>query len=235
MDEHAANEDTETAEQIAERAEDTPLADEPVETRIKPAKGLKGRKGKQKGKKAKEQVEDAPPIHIEEVAETVEEPVEEDPVKAEEQRKFKKEASSVYDDVLKHFRSFKEQLYNERLKTLDTELQLLSQPQCVHPEYVKQVTSVQARMDKQMKEARAYYNYKLRCICERTLGERSQLHSQYFQRVRQVREDTLYNLGEEWYAIQRERRQSHQDKDDAYVFKFPTKKRVLFENTQLVL
>lgn len=226
MDGNGAVDDAEQVELSAERTEDTPLLDEPEETRPISIKGPKGRKGKQKGKKQKEPTEEPEPVQAEELAEPVEEPSEEDPVKTEEQRMFKKEASTVYDDVMKQFRAFKEKLYNERLATLNSELQLLSQPESVHPEYQRQVACVEARMHKQTKEARAYYNYRLRCIRERTLGERSQLHSQYLQRVRQVREDVLCRLGEDWYAIQRERRQSHQDKDDAYIYKFPTKKSV---------
>ena len=87
-----------------------------------------------------------------------------------------------------------------------------------------------ARLQKQKSEAHAFFNYKMRSIRERTLGERSQLHSQYYQSVRELREDVLYNLGEDWYAIQKERRQSHQEQDDVHVYKFQPDKRVQRRN-----
>ena len=219
----------ENAEQSTEAVEgpnDTPAEEESRETPSMPTKGFKGRKGKQKGRKPKQLAEEPEAQSIEEPEEPEEDSREEDAAKTEEQLKMKKEASSIYEDVAKQFRAFRERLYNERLAVITAELQLLSAQECVHPEYVRQVVCVDARLQKQTNEAHAFYNYKLRSIKERTLGERSQLHSQYYQHVRELREDVLYQLGEDWYAIQKERRQSHQEKDDAYIYKFPEKKSV---------
>ena len=209
-----------------EQAEETPRADNNRDTPSIPTKALKGRKGRVKGKKQKEIIEGPETEQIKESEQQQEEPTEENVAKTEEELKAKKEASNLYEDVAKQFRSFKEKLYNERLKAITAELQLLGEPNCVHPEYLRQIACVDTRLQKQLSETRAFYNYKLRCIKERTLGERSQLHSQYYQHVRDLRENALEKLGEEWYAIQRERRQSHQEMDDAYVLKFPEKKGV---------
>ena len=209
-----------------ERIGDAPIVAESRETPTIPAKGLKGRKGKHKGKKQKEPVEEAEQQPMDEPVETEEEPSEESAAKTEEELKLKKEASGIYEEVAKQFRAFREKLYNERLAAITAELQLLSAPECIHPEYMRQVASVDTRLKKQTSEAHAFYNYKLRCIRERTLGERSQLHSQYYQEARELREEVLYKLGEDWYAIQKERRQSHQEKDDAFIYKFPSKRSV---------
>lgn len=187
-------------------------------------KGVKGKKGKQKGRKTKDIVAEIEPDHIQAAATAEQEPSEEAAARTEEHRQYKTEATSRFEDVAKQFTAFRDRLYNERLASMTAELNLLSQPDVQHPEYIRQVASVNARRDKQIREANAYYYYRLNSTRQRTLGDRSQLHSQYFQRVRELREAVLYSLGEDWYNIQKERRQ--QENDDAYVFKFPTKKSV---------
>jgi hypothetical protein len=209
--------DAEPSTETAEQAEETPLPDDAPAA---PAKGGRGRKGKRKFKKPEET--EAQPVA--ETVEVEEEVVEDNAPKTEEDLQAKKEASSIYDDVAKQFRSFREKLCNERLATITTELQLLSHPECAHPEYVKQAACVDARLQKQVREAHAYYNYKLRSVRDRTLGDRSQLHSQFYQTAREVREDVLYKLGEDWYAIQKERRNSYEENDDRYIYKFRTNK-----------
>ncbi|KAK3718579.1 Transcriptional regulatory protein [Vermiconidia calcicola] len=217
-------EDVEQSTEAAEQVEDPPTLDEERPAPSIPTKGMKGRKGKQKRKRQTDVAEEAEPQPpTEQPTEAEEEP--ENPAKTEEDLKAKKEASSIYEDVAKQFRAFREKLCNERLATITSELHLLSQPNCMHPEYQRQIACVDARSHKQKSEAHAYYNYRLRSTRDRTLGDRSQLHSQYFQSVRDLREDVLCKLGEDWYAIQKERRQSNQEMDDAYIYKFPTDKK----------
>lgn len=48
--------------------------------------------------------------------------------------------------------------------------------------------------------------YKLKTLQIRTVAERSQIHSQYMQTARGVREKKLEEVGEQWYQIQRDRR-----------------------------
>jgi hypothetical protein len=210
------------------RADDTPGLEDARETPSAPMKGIKGRKGGRK-KKLKEPAEAPEPQAAEDAIEA-EEPVEEKEAKTEEEIQAKKEASSTYDSVTKQFKFFREKLNSEQLASLSAELALLSPSNLVHPEYLKQVACVDARLQKQKSEAHAFFNYKMRSIRERTLGERSQLHSQYYQSVRELREDVLYNLGEDWYAIQKERRQSHQEQDDVHIYKFQPDKRVQKRN-----
>ncbi|KXL46955.1 hypothetical protein M433DRAFT_3597 [Acidomyces richmondensis BFW] len=187
-------------------------------------KTTKGKRGKQKGRKfAKETVADVEP-QVEELDQPEEEQPEEGAAKKEEEQQYRAEASSLFEAVAKQFTSFRESLNNERLAITNAELQLLSESDCQHSEYKQQVACVDARRTKQIREANAYYSYRLKCIRERTLGERAQLHSQYFQEVRRLRDKFLYELGEDWYNIQKERRQQHQEEDDKYIFEFPTKR-----------
>lgn len=188
------------------------------------AKGGRGRKGgKMKGKLKRDTTKDT---DIEEAKETEaqpEEPSEEAVAKSAEELKHKQAASTMYEDLAKQFTAFREKVCNEKLAAVDAEMELLNQPDCKHPEFLRQVACVDARRQKQVKEIDAFYRFKLESLRRTTLGERSQLHSQYFQHTRELREEVLEKLGEDWYNIQTERRQDSQ-KDDAFIYKFPTKK-----------
>ncbi|KAK5174460.1 uncharacterized protein LTR77_001540 [Saxophila tyrrhenica] len=199
----------------AEEREGTPAADGAV------AKGGKGRKGRPKGKKH-EQANAQPTADAAEPEE--EQAIEDNQPKTEEDLAAKKEATTLYDDVAKQFRAFRERLTNERLAVLTSELHLLSQPECEYPEYLRQVACVDARLNKQISEAHAYYNYRMRSLRDRVLGDRAQLHSQHFQTVRELRDDVLDQLGEDWYAIQKERRSGDEAADERYIYKFPKKR-----------
>ena len=189
------------------------------------AKGVKVKKGKQKGKKPlKELAAQANDDAVQDTVEAESEPNKEKIVQTEEEKKHNGEASVGFEGLAKQFAAFREKLYNERLRAMDLELKLLSQTQCQHPEYMRQVQCVDARLEKQTREAHAYYHYRQRALRERTLGDRLQLHSQYFQHVRDLREDALYSLGEDWYKIQKERRESHQENDEKYMYKFVDKR-----------
>ena len=210
-------------EEEAEGTVDTPKPDDAATV---PKRGPKGKKGKQKAMQQKEGVEETETEQAEDQADVATETVEEDPAKKEEALKAKKDAMELFESVAKKHRAFQELLNRERLADVARQLEMLNQEECIHPEYLRQVACVDARLLKQQNEARAYYGFKLRCIRERTLGDRSQLHSQYFQTVRDLREDTLEKLGETAYAIQNQRRLESivPDNDDAYVYKYNPKK-----------
>lgn len=228
--------------------EETPMPVSSLATQASsPAKGIKGKKGKQKSRRQKGVLEDIEPEPVEEVVEPEDEQSEEHTAKTEEESKRKDAwcftnhqlmsylvqakavASNLFEDLAKQFTAFRDKLYSERLNSLTAELELLSQPSCTHPEYVRQMACVDAKREKQIKEADFYYKHKFKSIRDRTLGERASLHSQYFQLTRETREDTLYALGEDWYKIQKERRQSHTADDDRYVFKYPSDRRQLIK------
>nr|POF26213.1 transcriptional regulatory protein dep1 [Quercus suber] len=189
-------------------------------------KSTKGRRvGRSKGGRRKDAIDEMT-ASVEEIEALDEEPSEEVVAKMEEEEQHKTEASSLFEELARQFASLREKLYNERLGALTAELEMLEKPSSMHPEYLRQIACVNARLAKQTREANAFYHYKMLSIRDRTIGERGQLHSQYFQNVRQMREDVLDELGREWYNIQQERRQSKQEKDDIHVFKFPEKKSV---------
>lgn len=217
VDEIQENVDVEAAETVETEDVETPAA--------APTKGVKGRRGRKPGRKPKAQ-EEAQEVEAPEFAADVEEeePGVESAPKSEEEIRQKGEASTSFEDLAKQFTAFRQRLVNESLASVEHELQLLNQPDCVHPEYLRQVSCIEERQAKQVREAHAFYRYRMQSIRERTLGERSQLHSQYFQTVRELREDMLYQLGEDWYGIQKERRQQHQEGEERFLYKLPSKK-----------
>lgn len=230
-DDTITDKDIATAD-VAEEAEGTALNDveaplEDQDSAIPAPKVGRGRKpGKQKGKykkaNAKEQV---PETEAAEVPAPVEEEQSEEAVaKSAEELKRKEAASTVFEDVVKQFSAFREKVFSERLAAVDAELELLQQADCKHPEYLRQNACVEARHQKQVNEAKAFYKYKLDSLRRSTLGERSQLHSQYFQHARELREDVMSKLGEDWYNIQKERREAGMDDNERYIYKLPTKK-----------
>ncbi|KAK0250137.1 Transcriptional regulatory protein [Friedmanniomyces endolithicus] len=227
----AEAEDTIAVDDTAERAAKTevesvaPEDDHGTPAPVVLAKMVKGKKGKPRGRKVKDAHTEPEIEQPEEVANGPEtEPSAELAAKSEGERQVKLVASSAFEGVAKQFTRFREKLYDEGLATMNAELSMLAQPDCQHPEYLRQVACVNARREKQMREAQAFYHYRLTSIRQRTLGDRSQLQSQYHQHIREMRESVMYQLGEEWYNIQKERRQQHQEKNDAYIYKFPAKK-----------
>ena len=144
--------------------------------------------------------------------------------KAAEELKHKPAAAVAFEELAKQFAAFREKMISEKLAATNAELDLLNQSDSRHPEYLRQIACVDVRKAKQVSEAHAFYKFKLESLRRTTLGERSQLHSQYFQHARQLREDVMQQLGDDWYKIQNERRQSNQQEDENYIYKFPTKK-----------
>jgi len=77
-----------------------------------------------------------------------------------------------------------------------------------HPEFLAQKKCIDERLEAKVRLADAQYRYSMEALRISTKVNRAQVHSQYFQQTRQLREDALYGCSELWYAIQRERRAS---------------------------
>ena len=101
---------------------------------------------------------------------------------------------------------FIRRLYDERVAQLTNELVQLTQPSPNHPEYIAMIQCLDQRCDEKIQHEQVLLEYKLKALETKSVAERSQLHSQYFQTVRAVREKKLEEVGEQWYQIQRDRR-----------------------------
>lgn len=95
-------------------------------------------------------------------------------------------------------------IYNEKQHRLDIEMKMLDDG--TNPEYVAQKKVIDERLEEKVRLANAVYSHGMKSLDTSRHVNRSQLHSQYFQLVRKLREDTLYNCNELYYTIQRERR-----------------------------
>lgn len=218
--ENTAVEPQDTAEELAVVSE---LKQPEVPTSSAKGNGKAKRGPKPKGRGKKDANKDAGAEDPETVAQTAEQSAEAK-AKAAEEVKHKPAAAIAFEELAKQFAAFREKMINEKLAATNAELDLLNQPDSRHPEYLRQIACVNVRKAKQVSEAHAFYKFKLESIRRTTLGERSQLHSQYFQHARQLREDVMQQLGDDWYKIQNERRQNNQQEDESYIYKFPTKK-----------
>lgn len=206
------------------RGETTEVAEDTTTT----SKSTKSRKNisRRGGRLGRELLEARDTIETEEEApeaepeETVDAHIEEDPVQ-------KSEAADAFARLAKQFTAFRDALINERLATVEKELALLEQPQSQHPEYIRMIACVQQRRVKQDRETRAFHHYRQVATQQKVLAERAQLHSQYFQDVREIREAALDTLGTSWYSIQRERRQgvnTNPDHDNRHVYHYNNKR-----------
>ncbi|KAF2859091.1 hypothetical protein K470DRAFT_259123 [Piedraia hortae CBS 480.64] len=162
--------------------------------------GRKGKKGRQKGRKS---------AHNE--VQTNQNEAEPDLLAG---------AAASFEQLMKQFVGFRRRIYDERLASMNEALSALSAPDCQHVEYQRQVVCVDARRERQVREAYAYYALRLQSIRRTTLGERAQLMCQYDQEVRDLRDRTLAELCRDSASLQRERRQQYQ-KDEQYLYKFP--------------
>ncbi|RKF74708.1 putative transcriptional regulatory protein dep1 protein [Golovinomyces cichoracearum] len=141
----------------------------------------------------------------------------------EEATEKKRIALDRLSDIERQFSTFRERLYEERLKSLDQEDAMLREAQPSHPEYLAKLQCIDARRDEKIRKAIRLWEYELQSLKKVAVAQRSQILVQYQQEVREVREKKLEQLGEQWYKIQHDRR-SYAGICPEYTLKFPTKR-----------
>lgn len=160
-------------------------------------------------------------------AEASDEDVEGDDVdataKSEEEQVKRAAAMETLMIIERQFAAFRDKLYDEKISQLNNELGQLSDPHTTHPELLKQFECVNKyRDDKQETEQRLLV-FKVGALKRKSGAERSQLHSAYFQTVRDIRERHMERMSEHFYRIQRERFKSNQV-TPTYTIPFPDKR-----------
>ncbi len=81
------------------------------------------------------------------------------------------------------------------------------------------------RREEKIQLERVLLGYKLQVLENKSVAERSQLHSQYFQNVRAIRDRKLEEVGEQWYQIQRDRRGCEGIANSSdFTYQFPTRR-----------
>ncbi|KAI1077083.1 Sds3-like-domain-containing protein [Whalleya microplaca] len=126
--------------------------------------------------------------------------------KNEEELERKKAAFEQLSGIEKRFTTFRDRLYEERLEQLNQEEAMLRADTPTHPEYLAMMQCVDARKEDRLRVADRELELKMESLGRWAVARRAQIHSQFFQSVRESRERILAELGQSWYDIQHERR-----------------------------
>ncbi|EQL00146.1 Sds3-like protein [Ophiocordyceps sinensis CO18] len=116
------------------------------------------------------------------------------------------------------FSVFRERLYKDRLQRLEEEEQSLLADEPTHPEYLSMKKCIDDRLNKRLQEADAEFQLQMRAHDRRAVAERAQTWSQFFQAVREKREQALERLNQQWYEVQSARRSAHSLPDYGLLF-----------------
>jgi len=106
----------------------------------------------------------------------------------------------------------------EQLRQVEREIELLEQSNCLHPDFVAQMRCVDERRNQKVKHEDTLLQYNMQALGVKTVAERQQLHSQYFQDVRQLRDDSFDSCYKELYALQRDRRNFFTEPTDPMLY-----------------
>ncbi|KAI1379559.1 Sds3-like-domain-containing protein [Hypoxylon crocopeplum] len=126
--------------------------------------------------------------------------------KNEEELERKKVAYEQLAAIEKRFATFRDRLYEERLEQLNQEEAMLRSETPTHPEYLAMMQCVDARKGERLRVANRELELNTEALERWAVARRAQIHSQFFQSVRESRETILAELGQQWYDIQHERR-----------------------------
>ncbi|KAI0025377.1 Sds3-like-domain-containing protein [Xylariomycetidae sp. FL0641] len=126
----------------------------------------------------------------------------------EEELERKRAAFEQLMELEKRFATFRERFYEERLEQLTKEEAMLRANKPTHPEYLAMMECIDARRDERIRVADRELELHTECQDRAAVARRSQIHSQFFQAVRESRERILAELGQHWYKIQHERRKN---------------------------
>ncbi|KAF2654196.1 hypothetical protein K491DRAFT_717369 [Lophiostoma macrostomum CBS 122681] len=132
---------------------------------------------------------------------------EEDNGALEEEVSKKKNAIDELAKIERKFKVFREKLCDEQIAQYEQELEMLKQPNCTHPEYIAMIQAVDERRAGKIAYEKTLLEYKQQTLERTIIAERHQIHSQYLQTVRDVREDILSDCNQRIYELQRGRRQ----------------------------
>lgn len=108
-----------------------------------------------------------------------------------------------------------DRLFEERLVSLNEEIEVLKHPNPAHPDYLTPMECINRRRDAKIEHAKIQLRYKVDALQRKAVGDRALHHSQYMQRVRDIRDDILKRANKEWYQLQRERRNCEDDEQNS--------------------
>ena len=106
---------------------------------------------------------------------------------------------------------------------MNRELEMLTGPNPTHPEYLRQLECVKRHRDAKIKYEHTLFQYRIQALMNKSLAERAQTHSTYFQRIRDIREKHSSAVSKHFYAIQHDRFKSEELSAQHYI-PFPTRR-----------
>lgn len=114
-------------------------------------------------------------------------------------------------------------LFDERLARLDAELAMLADPNVTHPELLGMNQVLEQRRDEKIQNENTLLRYKLGSLENKSKAEKAQVHGQYMQSVRDIRDWNLEQVNKEWYQIHKERL-GRENNVPEYMYQFPTRR-----------
>lgn len=116
-------------------------------------------------------------------------------------------------------------LYDERIFALNEEMAQLSAPKPSHPEYLRQLECVRRYRDEKFDTEQKLLVCKIKSLRTKSVAQRSQIHSTYFQTVRDVRESHLERIGERLSRVRRDHVRAD-ERVPSYSITFPTRRSI---------
>ncbi|KAL7790972.1 Sds3-like domain-containing protein [Trichoderma ceciliae] len=135
-----------------------------------------------------------------------------------EELEKKQAAYRDWTQIEEMFGIFRDRLYKDRLQRLEEEEQSLHAPEPTHPEYLNMKQCLDDRLDQKLQSVNTEYEYRLKALERRAVAQRAQIWGQYFQAIREKREQALEGLNRQWYDVQSARRSAHSLPDYGLLF-----------------
>ncbi|KAL3465370.1 Sds3-like-domain-containing protein [Aspergillus heterothallicus] len=216
--------------------DDTPIDDIPEsDLPSAPTRAKRAKKGKRKGRKTKDVEEDVDSGTIEPGAEVEDTPVDDDAADRPEEAddgeaaaKLEEESkrTSAMDSLAvleREFATLRDKIYDERISKLNRELDMLNGPNPTHPELLRQLECVKQYRDTKIHYEHTLFQYRLKSLLNKSQAERSQAHSTYYQRARDIREKHSSSISKQFYSIQHDRFKTDDVSPQHYI-PFPTRR-----------
>ncbi|KAM3553238.1 hypothetical protein ARSEF4850_007007 [Beauveria asiatica] len=145
--------------------------------------------------------------------------------KNQEEMERKQAAFKAWSRIEEMFGIFRDRLYTEKLQRVEEEEQSLLADVPTHREYLNMKQCLDDRLNQRLQQVNTEFDFQLKANERWAVAQRAQIWSQFFQAVREKREQTLESLNKQWYDIQAARRNAHSLQDYGILFpKDPTQR-----------
>ncbi|RAH76430.1 transcriptional regulatory protein Dep1 [Aspergillus japonicus CBS 114.51] len=217
--------------------EDTPADETPeLTSHAVPTKGKRAKKGKRKGRKVRDADDDMDNGIGDMGAEVDDNLAEDDTAERGEDVDDSEAAAKIEEESAKRmaamdslavlereFATLRDKIYDERISKLNRELEMLNGPNPTHPEFLRQLDCLARYRDSKIKYEHTLFQYRIQALLNKSLAERAQAHSTYFQRARDIREKHSSTISKQFYSIQHDRFKTDDVSPQHYI-PFPTRR-----------